>query len=67
MPFTECKSLWVLREKILINGFVYSNFNYCPLLWHFYSAKSVKKIKKKYNTELLQYFTMTFGVILNLK
>ena len=23
-----------------------SNFNYCPLIWHFCSAKSVKKIGK---------------------
>ena len=35
------------KEKlILINIFVYSNFNYCPLVWHFCSAKLVKKIEK---------------------
>ena len=32
------------KEKdILLNSFVYSNFNYRPLVWHFCSAKSVKK------------------------
>ena len=25
------------KEKVLINSFVYSNFNYCPLVWHFCS------------------------------
>ena len=33
-------------KKILLNIFVYSNFNYCPLVGHFCSAKSVKKIEK---------------------
>ena len=29
------------KEKIaMINHFVYSNFNYCPLVWHFYSCES---------------------------
>ena len=46
MPSAEYKRLWVLRKKeILLNSFVYSNFNYCPLVWHFFSAKSVKKIE----------------------
>ena len=36
-----------LKEKeILLNSFVYSNFNYCPLVWHFYSSKSLNKIAK---------------------
>ena len=34
------------EKEILLNSFVYSNFNYCPLVWHFCSAKSVKIIKK---------------------
>ena len=34
------------QKEILLNSFVYSNFNYCPLVWHFCSAKSVKKIEK---------------------
>ena len=32
------------EKEILLNSFAYSNFNYCPLVWHFCSAKSVKKI-----------------------
>ncbi len=33
-------------KKILIQSFVCSNFNYCPLVWHFSSTKSVEKIEK---------------------
>ena len=28
------------ERKILINSFIYSNFNYCPFVWHFSSRKS---------------------------
>ena len=34
------------EKEILLNSFVYSNFSYCPLVWHFCSAKSVKEIEK---------------------
>ena len=33
-------------RKVLVQSFVYSNFNYCPLVWHFCSAKSMHKIEK---------------------
>jgi len=32
--------------EALVNTFVYSNFNYCPLIWHFSSKKSTNKIEK---------------------
>ena len=28
-----------LGFKVLINSFIYANFDYCPLIWHFCSAK----------------------------
>ena len=31
--------------EILINSFIYSNFNYCPLVWHFSSCISTAKIE----------------------
>ena len=34
------------EKEVLINSFVYSNFNYCPLVWHFCSSKSMNKIEK---------------------
>ena len=33
-------------KKILTNSFIYSNFNYCPLVWHFTSSTSMKMIEK---------------------
>ena len=34
------------EKEVLINSFVYANFNYCPLIWHFCPAKSARKIEK---------------------
>ena len=34
------------EKEVLINSFVYSNFNYCPLVWYFCSSKSMSKIEK---------------------
>ena len=34
------------EKEILLNSFVNSNLNCRPLVWHFCSAKSVKKIEK---------------------
>ena len=32
-------------KKVLIQSFIYANFNYCPLIWHFSSSKSLLKIE----------------------
>ena len=34
------------EKEILLNSFVYSNFDYCPIVWHFCSAKLVEKMEK---------------------
>ena len=35
------------KEVFLNNSFVYSNFDYCPLVWHFCSSKNcIEKIKE---------------------
>ena len=34
------------ERNFLVHSFIYSNFNYCPLVWHFCSAKSMQKIEK---------------------
>ena len=31
---------------VLVQSFVYSNFNYCPLVWHFLSSKYIMKVEK---------------------
>ena len=32
-------------KNILIQSFIYANFNYCPIIWHFSSSKSLQKIE----------------------
>ena len=34
------------EKRILINSYFIANFNYCPLVWMFSSASSLKKIEK---------------------
>ena len=34
------------EKEVLLNSFVYSNFNYCSLVLHFCSSKSLYKIEK---------------------
>ena len=34
------------EKKILVQSFVYSNFDYCPLVWYLSSTKSLQKIEK---------------------
>ena len=34
------------EKEVLLKSFVQSNFNYCPLVWDFYSSKSLNKIEK---------------------
>ena len=34
-------------EKLaIVNSFMYVNFNYCPLIWHFSACESFRKIEK---------------------
>ena len=50
-------------KKILLHGFIYSNFDYCPLLWYFSSVHSLQKIERiqeralrfLYNDQLSSY------------
>ena len=32
-------------KSVLIQSFIYANFNYCPLVWHFSHAKALLKIE----------------------
>ena len=34
------------QKEALINSFIFSNFNYCPSVWHFCSCKPSQKIEK---------------------
>ena len=33
------------QKKVLIESFIYANFNFCPLVWHFCTYKSMSKIE----------------------
>ena len=33
------------EKKVLINSFIYGNFNYCPLIYHFCSKNPQSKIE----------------------
>ena len=51
------------EKEVLLNSFVYSNFNYCPFVWHFCSSKSLYKIEK-IQEGALNYYTTTSLVIM---
>ena len=36
----------VETSKILVEAFIFSNFNYCPLVWYFSIAKQMNKIER---------------------
>ena len=42
-------------KKVLVNSYFYSNFNYCPLVWMFSSAKSLNKIESLKKKRTLCY------------
>ena len=53
------------EKEILLNSFIYSNFNYCPLVWHFCLSKSLNKIEKIQERSLRYYKTILLAIILN--
>ena len=34
------------EKVVVVNSFIYANFNYCPLVWHFSTCESIRKIEK---------------------
>ena len=55
------------EKEVPLNSFILSNFNYCPLVWHFCSLKSLKKIKNNKNERFEYYndFTSDYNQLLN--
>ena len=43
--FRSKKFLGFKERKTLIECFVYSNFNYCPIVWHFFYQKLSQKVE----------------------
>ena len=55
------------EKKILINHLIYANFNYCQLVWHFSSTKSINKIEniqKKALRFLLNDYSSDYEILL---
>ena len=48
---------------VLFQSFVHSHFNYCPLVWHVCSAKSIHKIKKIQKRALIDFFIIMLGPV----
>ena len=44
-------------KKVLVNSYFYSNFNYCPLVWMFSSAKSLNKIESRQKRALCYLYS----------
>ncbi len=53
------------REK-MYNTFIYSNFNYCPIVWHFCGNVNTKKIEKTQERALHLMFNYQKGSYISL-
>ena len=56
---TELNVLQILKsfigfkeKKVLVQSFIFSNFEYCPLFWYFSSSKSLQNIEKLHERAL---------------
>ena len=55
------------EQKTLVNSYFYSNFNYCPIVWMFSSAKSLNKVEylqKRALHFLYEDYVLTYGELL---
>ena len=43
----DFRNIWENPEKVaIVNSFIYANFNYCPLVWHFSTCELIRKSGK---------------------
>ena len=65
---TRLKSFLGLKERVvLVNSFIYSNFDYCPLVWMFSHKKSLNKtesLHKRALRFLLNYYENSYEQLL---
>ena len=50
------------KKMVLMKSFILSNFNYCPLVWHFCSKTNTDRMEKIQN-EPFEWFLMTMNLI----
>ena len=56
------------QRNIIADSFIYSNFNYCPLIWHFCSQRLINKIEniqKRTLRFVLNDYTSNYETLLN--
>ena len=61
-------SLNQVQKNIIANSFIYSNFNYCPLVWHFCSQRLINKIEtiqKRILRFVLNDYASNYETLLN--
>ena len=51
--------------KVLAQSIIMTNFNYCPAVWHFCSAKDKHKVEKYKNALFALYAQITVHVTVN--
>ena len=65
---TRLRSFFGLKERVvLVNGFIYSNFDYCPHVWMFPHKKSLNKIESLHKRALrflLNNYENSYGELL---
>ena len=49
----------ISEHKVLAQSFIMANFNYCPAVWHFCSAKDKHKVEKYKNVLFALYTQIT--------
>jgi hypothetical protein len=54
-----------LGRLTIYYSFILSNFNYCPVTWHFCSEKNTKKLKK-FRKELSVSFMKTMKILMKI-
>lgn len=55
------------EKKIIVNSFIYGNFNYCPLVWHFcskFSRNKIENIQKRALRFLLNDYDSDYNILL---
>ena len=47
------------KRKAIVNTFIFANFNYCPLVWHSCSKRTMEKIENIQKRALRFYVMAT--------
>ena len=65
VPVLLKRSLVNEEKFVLVNSFIYSNFNDCSFVWIFSSRKSLNKIENLQKRQPFALFLMTIIILMN--